>query len=181
MVDLSSIEKAEVLQGLAVADLADLGKIASEQEFQSGDRLFVRGEEANVLYIATRGRFALTVELRCFDGHEEVAIEEPKVLDAFGWSSLVAPHTSIYSGYCSEDGAVVAFPREQLEALMNANRHLGAELMHNLNQLIGGRVRALQKLWLDEVSQSMTRVKRLINSEGAVRWSAAMAGSHSHP
>lgn len=174
MVNLASIEKADILRGLTKADLAELGAIACEQEFNRRDCLFKRGEEAETFYIATRGRFALTVDLRVFDSHVDLAVEEKGALDAFGWSSLVEPRTAIYSGYCTEDGAVVAFPRERLEALMTTNRRLGEGLLHNLNELIGSRLRVLQQLWLDEVEQSMARVQHWSQTELTARWATAM-------
>jgi CRP-like cAMP-binding protein len=165
MVDLSSIANADILRGLTEADLAELGAVAGEQEFKPRDCLFSRGEEAETFYIATRGRFALTVAVRVFDDYAEMAVEEKVALDAFGWSALVEPRASIYSGYCLEDGAAVTFPREHLEALMTTNWRLGEIFLRNLNELIGTRVRVLQELWLDEVSQSMARVRHWTHTE----------------
>jgi CRP-like cAMP-binding protein len=181
MVDLSTVEKADVLRGLTKADLIELGEIASEQEFEPRDCLFRRGDEGKNFYIATRGRFALTVDTRVFDGSVEMAVEDKGALDAFGWSSLVEPRTSIYSGYCTEAGAVVAFPRKSLEALMMTNRRLGEELLHNLNELIGTRVRVMQKLWLDEVSQSLARVQHWSHTELTTQWAAVMTEPGSRP
>ena len=180
MLDLSSIGNADVLRGLTQEDLAELGSIANEQEFERKDLLFERGEAAENFYIATRGQFALTVNLRLFDRHVEMAVEEKGERDAFGWSSLVEPRTSIYSGYCTEDGAAVVLPREQLESLMVSNRRLGEEFLHNLNELIGTRVRVLQQLWLDEVSQSTARVLHWSHSELSTQWSTAMTQPSTH-
>jgi CRP-like cAMP-binding protein len=174
MIDLSSIEQADVLRGLTKPDLAELGAIASEQEFRRRDCLFERGQEAKTFYIATRGRFALTVPLRVLDRQESLAVEEKGARDAFGWSSLVKPRRSIYSCYCIEDGAAVAFPREQLAALMTTNSRLGEEFLHSLNNLIAARVRLLQELWLDEVSQSMARVQHWTRTELSVQFFDAM-------
>ncbi len=174
MQEISSIEKAKVLRGLSRADLAELGEIAYEQKFERRDCLFKRGEEAKTFYIATRGLFALTVDVRLFEGYAEMALEEKGPLDAFGWSSLVEPRLSIYSTYCIEDGAVVAFPRKPLEALMMSNRRMGEEFQHNLNELIGARVRNLQEHWLEEISQSTARVKELSHSELTHHWAEAM-------
>lgn len=181
MVDLSSIAKADVLRELTREDLVELGAVGDEQEFQRRDYLFKRGEAAKTFYIATRGRFALTVALRLFDRYVEMAVEEKGALDAFGWSSLVEPRTSIYSGYCIEDGAAVAFPRDRLEALMTTNSRVGAKLLHNINELIGSRVRVLQNLWLDEVEQSMARVQHWTHTDLTTRWSAAMKEPSSRP
>lgn len=176
MIDIATIEKADILGGLSKADLAELGNIGQEQEFKRRELLFKRGEEAKTFYIATRGLFALTVDVRVFDSSNEIALEEKGALDAFGWSSLVEPRRSIYSGYCIEDGAVVAFPRKALEALMMTNRRMGEEFQHNLNELIADRVRVLQQHWLDEVSQSTARVKDLSHSVLTDHWTEAMRG-----
>jgi len=179
MIDLSSIESAEVLHGLTKSDLAELGAIASEREFARRDCLFERGEEANNLWIATCGRFVLAVALRVFDGHATMAVEEKRARDAFGWSSLVKPYQSIYSCYCIEDGAAIAFPREPLAALMTTNWRLGEQFLHNLNNLIGGRVRVLQQLWLDEVSHSMARVQHWTDTELTRQLTAVMTEGRS--
>ena len=181
MVDLSAIAEADLLRGFSEPELAELGAIASLQEFSQRDCLFKREEEPSTLYIATRGRFALTVDLRVFDNRVDLAVEDKGALDAFGWSSLVEPRMSIYSCYCTEDGAAVTFPRDRLEALMTANCRLGEQFLRNLNELIGTRVRVLQKLWLDEVSQSTSRVQHWSQAELTTRWSAAMAEPRSRP
>jgi CRP-like cAMP-binding protein len=173
--DLAAIDRADILRGLTPEDLAEIGTIAGEQEFKRKDRLFQRGEAAENFYIATHGRFALTVNARLFDRYVEMAVEEVDSLGAFGWSALVEPRTSIYSGYCTEDGAAIVFPRKRLEDLMTSNRRLGEEFLHNLNELIGTRVRALQQLWLDEVSQSTARVIHWSHSELTTQWASAMS------
>jgi CRP-like cAMP-binding protein len=181
MVDLSSIETADMLRGLTKADLIELGEVACEQEFKRRDCLFKRGEEAETFFIATRGRFALTVSLRVFDAQVEMAIEDKRAPDAFGWSSLVDPYTSIYSGYCIEDGAAVAFPRDRLEALMTTNPRLREKFLYNLNELIGARLRLVQNLWLDEVSESMARVRHWTNTDLTIEWSEVMTDPSSRP
>jgi CRP-like cAMP-binding protein len=179
--DLTSIESADILRELSKTDLGHLGEIAREEEFERGDCLFERGKEATTFYIATRGRFALTVGLRIFDDYSEMGIEELEALDAFGWSSLVEPRTSIYSCYCIEAGAAVTFAREPLETLMATHSDLGERLLHNLNRLIGARVRVMQDHWLDEVSLSMARVQHWTHTELTNRLSAARTehGTHS--
>jgi CRP-like cAMP-binding protein len=159
MVDLSAIGKAPILRGLTADDLRQLGAIAREQEFLRGARVFTSNQNAECFYIARSGRFALSVLLRALDAHRKLVVEEKAALDAFGWSALVEPRQSIYSADCTVAGAVVAFPRAELEELMTANTRLGEELSRNLNELIGDRVRVLQKLWIDEVEQSMARVR----------------------
>ena len=172
MIDLSSVQEAAVLRGVGQDDLLELATIAEQREVRQGERLFARGQSSGALYIARGGRFVLTVGLRVLDGEAELPVEELQELDAFGWSALVAPFESIYSAYCIEDGVVLSFPGNELAALMDANPSLGRGLAGNLNVLIGNRVRALQKLWLEEIEQHMDRVQYWTRTEVSRLWSS---------
>jgi CRP-like cAMP-binding protein len=158
MVDLHSIKNAAILEGLGEADLDLLFTISDQTETRAGERLFTRGEHATTLYIAIQGDFALTLPMRELGEPREIVVEEKGALEAFGWSALVEPYTSIYSAYCTSDGAVLTLPADELQQLMAAHDQLGRRLSSNLNVLIGARVRAAQDLWIDEVEHSHARV-----------------------
>ena len=159
MVDLSSLRSAEVLEGLTGADLKKLGAIAQEEQSASGDRLIQRGALADTFYVVRDGRFALSIIMNAAGSQIEVTIEEKGRGAALGWSSLVEPRTSIYSIHCTLAGAVIGIPRPALLELMAADPGLGYRFMTNLCQLIRSRASALQDLWIEEVEQSMGRVK----------------------
>jgi CRP/FNR family cyclic AMP-dependent transcriptional regulator len=174
MVDLSSVRNATILQGLDQSHLSQLAAIASERDTREGEMLFARGQEADTFYIARRGRFALALPLRVFGGHTDMPVEETGALDAFGWSSLVEPHRSIYSAYCTFDGAVFAFPGDQMRRMIESNDRLGHRLSANLNKLIGARVRAVQDLWIDEVEQSTARIHHWTQTDMSSRLERAV-------
>jgi CRP/FNR family transcriptional regulator len=170
MVDLQAIRKATILGGLSVSDLDKLGGLARERRVAHGERLFERGQDADTLYIVLDGCFSLTVVLRVMGEGVETAIEELGTGDALGWSSLVDPRESIYSAWCTEDGRVAAFSRDELEALMDADPALGRRFMRSVAELIGSRVRVLQDLWIEEVDQSMARVMFWTHQEKSTHW-----------
>jgi CRP/FNR family cyclic AMP-dependent transcriptional regulator len=174
MVDLSSVRNAAILQGLDQSHLTQLAAIASERDTREGEMLFARGQEADTFYIARRGRFALALPLRVFGGHTDMPVEETGALDAFGWSSLVEPHRSIYSAYCTFDGAVFAFPGDQMRRMIESNDRLGHRLSANLNKLIGARIRAVQDLWVGEVEQSTARIQHWTQSDMSSRLERAV-------
>ena len=180
MVDLARIRDAWILEGLTASDLAALAAIAEREQVRSGERLFVRGEAAECFYIVEDGGFALTVVLRALDELVETVVEELGAGEAFGWSALVEPRRSIYSGYCTTDGTVVSFPGTALESLMATDEGLGSRLSVNLNRLIGARVRVLQDLWIAEVEQSTSRVKFWSANEVSRRWTAAVHPPRPH-
>ena len=180
MVDLAPIRDASILEGLTDSDLSALATIAEREQVRRGERLFVRGEAAERFYIVEDGGFALTVVLRALDDRVETVVEELVAGEAFGWSALVEPRRSIYSGYCTSDGTVVSFPGTALEALMATDEGLGLRLSVNLNRLIGTRVRVLQDLWIAEVEQSTSRVKFWSANEVSRRWMVAVRPPRKH-
>lgn len=180
MVDLSSIHEAAILNGFTEPDLEKLGAIAYEKETQKGEQLFSRGMNADTFYIVKQGRFSLTILLRVLDGETEAAIEEIVAGGALGWSALVEPHESIYSVYCTEDGSVVALPRGALEALMSSDEGLGHRFSRNLSELVGGRVRVIQDLLIQEIQQSMLRVSFWTHSKTSTDWQTAVRPPRKH-
>jgi len=165
MADLSSIAGSAMLRGLTDSDLLELGGLASEEAILLGQRLFARGQSADHFFIAREGRLALTLGLRVLGSITEMAVEEVGAGDGFGWSAIVHPHQWVYSVYCIEEGAVFVFPREELQTLMACNEGLAYRLSKNVSQLVARRLRFLQKLWLEEVEQSMTRIEYWTHDE----------------
>jgi CRP-like cAMP-binding protein len=180
MVDLSSIHEAAILNGFTEPDLEKLGAIACEKEVRKGERLFSRGMDADTFYIVKDGRFALTILLRVLDGEVEAAVEEIVAGDALGWSALVEPHQFIYSAYCTEDGSVVALPRGDMEELMSSEEGLGHRFSRNLSELVAGRVRVLQDLWIQEIQQTMLRVSFWTHTKTSTDWQTAVRPPRKH-
>ena len=181
MVDLHAIHDATILEGLDASDLEKLGGLGRERRVAHGERLFARGQDADTFYIVLDGCFSLTVLLRALGEDVETAIEELHAGDALGWSSLVAPRRSIYSAWCTEDGSVAAFSRDELEALMDSDPALGRRFMRSVAGLIGSRVRVLQDLWIEEVDQSMARVMFWTHQEQSAHWVHAVDDARKHP
>jgi CRP-like cAMP-binding protein len=158
MIDFSAIQNTAILKGLDQSELDQLAAIADERETQKGERLFTQGESADTFFIAKRGSFGLTLSVRVYDEWDEFVVEEKGALNAFGWSCLVEPKTSIYSAYCISDGAVVTLPGQALQQLIETHEHLGQRISSNLNELIGERVRTVQSLWISELENSRARI-----------------------
>lgn len=162
MVDLSSIRNAAVFDGMTDADLKQLGSIAHEELSNPGDRLIQRGDLAETFYVIRDGCFTLSIMMNAAGRQIDVPIEEKGRGAALVWSSLVEPRMSIYSIHCKTPGAVVALPRQAMLELMASDPGLGYRFMTNLCQIVRSRASTLQELWIEEVEQSMTRVKHWV-------------------
>ena len=159
MIDLSSLGRSAMLQGLGESDLRSLAGIATERQARAGERIIRRGAEAEALYLVKAGQFDLSVRLRALGDQAGCVIESQARGDSFGWSALVEPHRSIYFVDCAIAGELVVLPRMPLEALMQGDPALGLRLMRNVCQLVGSRARVLQQYWIEEVQNSIARVE----------------------
>jgi CRP-like cAMP-binding protein len=177
MVDLSSIQNAAIFEGVGQSEIRKLESIARVEQAAKGDCLFSHGDAADTFYLVNDGKFALTIQVRALDEHFEMPIEEKVAGEALGWSALVEPHRSIYSAYCTQDGSVVAFSRGDLEELLSSDPTLGQRFLHNLNQLIGSRIRPLQQLWIEEIERSIERVEYWSHSKLSDEWADAVKPS----
>ena len=174
MVDLHSIRGAAILDGLTESDLQKIGAIGSSLAAEKGEQLFVRATPSNALYIILEGEFALSVMLRSAGDEVETAIEALTIGDALGWSSLVSPHQSVYSAYCTARGSVAALDRRDMENLFANDTGLGYRWMRNVSELVGRRVRHQQQLWIEEVEQSMSRVMFWTQQKVCTNWTQAV-------
>lgn len=162
MIDLhasSGIGNASLLQGLSKAQRSKLAEIGREVKTEPGDHLVTQGQTAEALYIAASGEYALTIGLLVAGDVRHTQIERKVPGDAFGWSALIKPHRSQYSVTCMAAGSVVAFSRDELFQLFAADPTLGTALLGNVGELVGKRLALMQRLWIEEVEQSMVRVK----------------------
>jgi CRP-like cAMP-binding protein len=174
MADLSSIQYAAIFEGFGQTETRELESISRVEQAAKGDRLFCQGEPADTFYLVRDGSFALTLQVRALDDQFEVPVEQKVAGDALGWSALVEPYQSIYSGYCTRSGSVFAFSREDLEEMMSSDPKLGHRFSRNLNQLIGSRIRALQQLWIEEVERSISRVDYWTHTKLGDEWLEAV-------
>ena len=177
MVDLSSIQNAAIFDGVGQPEIRKLESIARIEQAAKGDCLFSHGDSADTFYLVKDGKFALTIQVKALDEHFEMPIEEKVAGEALGWSALVEPHRSIYSAYCTESGSVAAFSRGDLEELLSSDPNLGQRFLHNLNQLIGSRIRPLQQLWIEEIERSIERVEYWSHTKLSDEWADAVKPS----
>jgi len=177
MVDLSSIQNAAIFEGVGQPEIRKLESIARVEQAAKGDCLFSHGDAADTFYLVNDGKFALTIQVRALDEHFEMPVEEKVAGEALGWSALVEPHRSIYSAYCTQSGSVVAFSRGDLEELLASDPNLGQRFLHNLNQLIGSRIRPLQQMWIEEIERSIERVEYWSHTKLSDEWADAVKPS----
>ena len=138
MVDVGTLRKLDIFEGLSDAGLEAVSEHAGTEEYPAGFVIFREGEEAGKLYVLLEGRVAVQFDVA---RHQEAVVHTPKPGMAFGWSALVQPCLYTSTARCMQDSKVITIDREGLRDLLEQDCHTGFIIMEKLAQLISARLR----------------------------------------
>jgi CRP/FNR family cyclic AMP-dependent transcriptional regulator len=157
----------ELLQGLA-PDAADrVRALGTSVILPSGTVLFRLGEEADRLFIVTRGRISLTLPLQVLGREENILIEERGPGQAISWSALIPPHRLTLTATAASDAEVLALPREALLAHFEREPDVGYVIARHAVAVAGQRLQVFQAMWLREMQRLVhLRTKELREGAG---------------
>ena len=127
-----------LFQKLSASQMDSLSAITFEEQFQKGQWLFHKDQEADKLYLVKKGAVELLIKVQ--DTIEiPVAIMRPNN-GCVGISALVDPFRYTLSARCTEDSTLLVIKREDLHALMCKDHELGCFIMNNLAQQLLARL-----------------------------------------
>ena len=115
-----------------------LAAITFEEQFQKGQWLFHKDQEADKLYLVKKGAVELVIKVQ--DTIEiPIAIMRPNN-GCVGISALVDPFRYTLSARCTEDSTLLVIKRQDIQALMCKDHELGCVMMNNLAQKLLARL-----------------------------------------
>jgi CRP-like cAMP-binding protein len=127
-----------LFQKLSAPQLEALAAITFEEQYQKGQWLFQKDQEADKLYLVKKGAVELLIKVQ--DTIEiPIAIMRPNN-GCVGISALVDPFRYTLSARCTEDSTLLIIKREDLQALMCKDHELGCVMMNNLAQKLLARL-----------------------------------------
>ncbi len=138
MVSLDTLRKSEVFEGLSDDELAVIAKMAQEETYEAGARIFGENEEAKFLYIVEQGRVAILIEL---GRGKQTVVDTVTKGGSFGWSALVPPYVYTGAAKCSERTKVVVVPGMELRDLCLKNCRTCYTIMERLAMVISARLK----------------------------------------
>jgi CRP-like cAMP-binding protein len=138
MVPLEPLRKSEVFEGLTDDELAAIARLAHEETYEAGTRIFAENETAKNLYIVREGRIAILIDIR--RGRQTV-IDTVVKGGSFGWSALVPPYILTGTAKAVEKSKLIVIPGEELRELCRNNCRTCYTIMEKLATIISGRLR----------------------------------------
>ncbi len=127
--------------GLHETHIAQLATLADYLCFPQGHVIFRQGDPAAYLYVLTQGWVDLTAVSDARSGWQELVmtLSQGEVL---GWSAVVEPYIYTASAQCITPVTLVAFPGEDLRALLVTDAQLCYTLMNRICCVIARRLEA---------------------------------------
>jgi len=143
----------DLLQGLPRDQADRVLALGSRIFLNSGAELFHMGQEAERLYLITRGHIKLTLPMQVRGQEGNVLVEERTSGQTVGWSALIPPHRFTLTATAAIDSEVLAIGRDALRGCFSASPETAAAVAMNLATVIGGRLQVFQAMWVREMQR----------------------------
>ena len=146
----------DLLKGLKSSDAEEVLALARRTAVRSGAELFRLGDEANDLFVVSRGRIRLTLPMQIRTHEEDVMVEERTAGQTVGWSALIPPYRFTLKATAPLESEVLALSRESLKQHFAAHPEVGYIISLNVASVAGQRLQLFQAMWLREIERMVT-------------------------
>jgi CRP-like cAMP-binding protein len=126
--------------GLTGSGLAKLASLACEETFEQDQVILLSGQQSRDFYLLLSGSVCVEV---CAP-HYTVCVQALGAGEAFGWSSLLLHHTTLFQIRARERSTVIRLDGARLSAVCGEDPEFGLELFRRLLELVAGRVQATE-------------------------------------
>jgi CRP/FNR family transcriptional regulator, cyclic AMP receptor protein len=144
---LDVLKRHAFVAGMADCHLGKLALLAQPVSFEENARILRAGERSEYFYLLLSGSVCVEVSTRVY----ALCIHALHAGDAFGWSSLLDRHDTLFQVRARERAMALCLDGEALSRACRDEPALGAELLHRTLKLVAGRVQAtelrLGELW----------------------------------
>src|SRR5437868_84707 len=119
-----ALRKHRFLAGISEQHLATLAPLAHQVEFEEDQLILLNGQRSTNFYLLVSG--SVSVEARTAVYNISIQVLGPG--DAFGWSSFLNHHDTLFQVRAREASTGVCFEGSQLSAACNENPAFGLDL-----------------------------------------------------
>jgi CRP-like cAMP-binding protein len=126
--------------GLTGSGLAKLASLACEETFEQDQVILLSGQQSRDFYLLLSGSVCVEV---CAP-HYTVCVQALGAGEAFGWSSLLLHHVTLFQIRARERSTVIRLDGSRLFAVCGEDPEFGLELFRRLLELVAGRVKATE-------------------------------------
>ena len=138
MVPIKDLKEADLFKTLNTKQLQPFRKHFTEENFESGEVIFLQAEQAKKLYILLEGEVTLGIKAK---GEIDITAELiRKKGEIFGLPSLIKPYRNSVSATCNRRTRVLSVNAEVLRKLMKQNTNVGIVIMERVAEIFFSRL-----------------------------------------
>ena len=135
-----TVKEHNFFAGLTELQLEKLSVLAREVEFEENELILLARQQSKYFYLLLEGSVCVEVSTRSY----AVCIQALGPGDAFGWSSLLDHHDTLFQVRARERCKALCLDGVGLAAIMRNDAELASELLRRTLNLVAGRVLATE-------------------------------------
>lgn len=126
-----------IFENLSGAQLRFVTRILHERTYRKGEVIFNESEPGAGLYIIVSGRVAIS---KLIEGSEPALLAEFQEGNFFGELALIEEVPRSATAVAAEKTELLAFPKPDLDRLIERQPQLAVKILYNLSRLIAQRL-----------------------------------------
>jgi CRP-like cAMP-binding protein len=139
---LETLTHHDFLAGLTGNQLNTLAALAREVSFEENELVLMTGQQSKDFYLLLTGSVCIEARTRAYT----MSIQAIGPGDAFGWSSLLDHHDTLFQVRARERSTALCLDGEGLDAAFQADPGLGTAMLRRALKLVAGRVQATEAM-----------------------------------
>lgn len=149
------LSQGAFFEGLDDEGRRRLSAIIRHRTLQTGEYLFLLGDNAGDFFVLVNGKVDLCLPVRLRGVLKDVSVESVRVGQALGWSALVKPYRFTLSARATEPSEVVCLARHDLLDLFESDLGIGYAFFTKVSEVVGIRLHTFQALWVRELQRAL--------------------------
>ncbi|MBK9134318.1 MAG: SLC26A/SulP transporter family protein [Betaproteobacteria bacterium] len=141
------LQACSLVRGLAPRELTQVAAVMQRRELRAGEVVFRQGDEAEALYVVTRGSVSAVVVVRDAAAPRTQRFASLGPGTMFGEMALLDQAGRSADAVADTDACLQVLSRESLEAMLREHPELAAKLYRNIAAHLGERLRAASVAW----------------------------------
>jgi len=150
------IRTAELFASLSSGSIQRLAAIARVLPLRTGEYLFLLGDSAQYITLVKSGLVELCFPISIGGVVKDITVETAGRGKTIGWSAMVKPYRFTLSARAAEPTEVVAFARQELQALFAMDPVMERCVVSGLSELMAERLTTFQALWARELLRTLS-------------------------
>lgn len=134
------LDEPRFVTGLTPLQLEHLDSLGQKTVFEENELMVIEGERSTTFYLLISG--SASVELAT--GFCTICVQALSAGDAFGWSSLLDAHRTMFQVRARERSVALQLDGAAVSELCRREPDLGVALLQSVLHTVAGRVRGLE-------------------------------------